>query len=74
MNQSILFNDDLTSTSPGVWQISGFYNGELLVFKILSSVKEATSDITFDWEARIEDWLESNEPEQTPIVLDFTPN
>lgn len=72
MNQSILFNDDLISTAPGVWHISGFYNGELLEFKILSSVEEATSDIAFDWEAKIEDWLESNEPEQTPIILDFT--
>lgn len=71
MNQAILFNDDLTLISEGKWQLSGFYQGELLEFQILSAVTELNNDIIFDWEAQIEDWLDDNEPEQSPIVLDF---
>lgn len=71
MNQAILFNDDLSLIKPGTWQLSGFYQGELLTFQILSSISEIDDGTIFDWEAQIEDWLESNEPEQSPIVLNF---
>ena len=71
MNQAILFNDDLSLVKPGTWQLSGFYSGELLTFHILSPVTEMTTEISFDWEEQIEQWLESNEPEQNPIVLTF---
>lgn len=69
MNQAILFNDDLSLVEPGVWQLSGFYQGELLTFHIHSTVTKITDDIKFDWEADIEDWLDANEPEQSPVVI-----
>lgn len=69
MNQSILFNDDLNLVKPGTWQLSGFYQGELLIFQILTSVTEINDGLKFDWEAEIEDWLDANEPDQSPIVL-----
>lgn len=69
MNQSILFNDDLSLIEPGTWQLSGFYHGELLTFQIQSSITEVDDGIRFDWEAEIEDWLEANEPDQSPIVI-----
>lgn len=69
MNQAILFNDDLSLVEPGVWQLSGFYQGELLTFQIHSTVTKITDDIKFDWEADIEDWLDANEPEQSPVVI-----
>lgn len=72
MNQAILFNDDLTLIKAGIWQISGFYQGELLTFHIKSSLTELDDGMVFDWEERIEDWLGENEIEQSPIILDFT--
>lgn len=72
MNQAILFNDDLSLIKPNTWQLSGFCGGELLVFQIHSSITEMTTEISFDWEEQIEQWLEFNEPEQNPIVLDFS--
>lgn len=74
MNQAIIFNDDLSLIEPGTWQVSGFYQGALLTFRIISSITEMDNDTAFDWEAQIEDWLESNEPEQNPIVLNFDAN
>lgn len=71
MNQSILFNDDLKLIAPETWHISGFYNGELLVFHISSPITELNDEIIFDWEMQVEDWLESNEPEQNPILLNL---
>lgn len=72
MNQAILFNDDLSLVEPGLWQLSGFYQGERLVFQIRSPLTELDSATSFDWEEQIEQWLEDNEPEQSPIVLDFS--
>jgi len=71
MNQAILFNDDLTLIEPGIWQISGFYRGQLIEIKLLSPITEMDDNIRLDWEADIEDWLEDNQPEQKPITLDF---
>ena len=69
MNQAILFNDDLRLIEPGVWQLSGFYQGELIEIKILSPVTEMNDGIRFDWEADIEDWLDNNEPEESPVTI-----
>ncbi len=71
MNQAILFNDDLRLIEPGVWQLSGFYQGELLVIKVLSPITEMTDSTRFDWEAEIEDWLDDNQPEESPVTINL---
>lgn len=71
MNQAILFNDDLRLIEPGVWQLSGFYQGELIEIKILSPVTEMNDGIRFDWEADIEDWLTENELEQSQVTINL---
>ncbi|MBO9491240.1 hypothetical protein J7384_12785 [Endozoicomonas sp. G2_1] len=72
MNQAILFNDDLCQKADGIWQLSGFYQGELVVFELKTKVNELTEQIKFDWELQIEDWLEDNEPVQNPVVITLT--
>ena len=72
MNQAILFNDDLTLVESGLWQLSGFYQGELLVFQLRSPLTEVNDQIKLDWEMQIEDWLEDNEPAQNPVVITLT--
>lgn len=72
MNQAILFNDDLTLVEVGIWQLSGFYQGQLLQFRIHSAKTEVSTSTKFDWEADIEDWLEHNEPEQPLVEFHFS--
>lgn len=69
MNQAILLNSDLTfDESRSLWTISGFYQSQGIVIYI-SEAKLArntyiSSELLFDLEADIEDWLELNEPDE----------
>jgi len=69
MNQSILFNDDLTfNEKVNAWHFTGLLNGELITVQIDEKchhrTKQVTDSIKFDWEDAVEIWLEDNEPNE----------
>jgi len=72
MNQSILFNDDLTyDHTQKLWRFSGLVSGQNITIEIISDVlpdNMSTSD-KLDWELSVEDWLTDNEEIPTTIRL-----
>lgn len=72
MNQSILLNDDIKPIENG-WQQTGLYAGQLITIYIKTSQQQLTTGFKFDIEMAIEDWLDSNEPDQNnQITIELT--
>ncbi len=70
MNQALLLNNDLIfDEQQQSWQMTGFYQGQdiRIFIKInrLPKNSKITSLIVLDLEADIEDWLETNEPDES---------
>lgn len=64
MNQAILFNDDHTYIiDKKLWHFTGLMSGNLINIYITGSTSTITQEDKFDWEEKIEDWLEDNEPD-----------
>lgn len=70
MNQSVLLNNDLKfDQESACWLLTGFYQSQTI--KIYLSAKKLHADtkindtIIFDIEADIEEWLASNEPDDS---------
>ena len=69
MNQALLLNSDLAfDETQRLWKITGFYQTQGIVVFIkeakLSPNVLITSEMIFDLEADIEDWLEVHEPNE----------
>ena len=74
MNQSILFNDDLTFDQQlNAWKVTGLMVGELLTIYVhlpkLRHKVSLDSSIKYDLEEIIEAWLQNNEPESSEIHI-----
>lgn len=74
MNQSIIFNDDLTfSEKHSAWSLSGIISGEVVTiyFHTLSLDRYTRIDscTKYDLEEVAELWLENNEPEGNEIHI-----
>ncbi len=73
MNQAILFNDDIHfSQQYKQWCFSVMLSGEKTWVVIYSQFTEQaiiSTEVKFDWEMLVEDWLEDNEPEAGVIYL-----
>ena len=68
MNQTILLNSDLTfDKDKSCWSLSGFYQTQGIMIYIVEARlprdTHITTNVMFDLEADIEDWLEINEPD-----------
>lgn len=65
MNQAILFNDDHKyDTEKDCWVFTGLLSGQLITIYLSSKTAELNQSNKFEWEERVEDWLEDNEPDQ----------
>lgn len=76
MNQAILFNDDLTfSQHKHAWTFSGLISGNKVTVTIISEEYTENSAINnetiFDWEEKVETWLENNEPDENDEITLF---
>ena len=76
MNQSILFNDDLTfDQEQQAWTFTAMLSGELVKVYFhsmqLKQLEQLDQCTKFDLEEITELWLERNEPEQGEIHINM---
>lgn len=76
MNQSLLFNDDLTKDeNTGNWKITAILAGECITVYFhslaLSRLDSIDSCTKYDLEEVAELWLEKNEPEGNEIHIEM---
>ena len=74
MNQSILFNDDLSfNETHHAWSFTGLVNGQyfsVFIAEKYHSKEQLVSNTTkFDWEEQAEDYLENHELDSQTIWL-----
>lgn len=64
MNQAILFNDDHTYVvEKQLWHFTGLLSGNQVSIFISHSDSTISQADKFDWEEKVEEWLEENEPD-----------
>lgn len=74
MNQAILFNDDLIfDDNVKSWFLTGCIAGEKFIVQIPDKYYakgiKITTEMKFDLEINIENWLRQNEPTDGRIIL-----
>lgn len=76
MNQALLFNDDLKfDDERHAWVFTILLEGNALKVvieeKFHSRISPVEDSIKFDWESKVEDWLEKFEPVGNEILLNL---
>ncbi|WP_448567549.1 hypothetical protein [Thalassotalea ganghwensis] len=73
MNQSLIINDDVHyDNSFQAWCFTALLNGQLLTVVLSDQINpnlNVDQSLKFDWEGRLEDWIEDNDIEQSTIYL-----
>ncbi|WNC68576.1 hypothetical protein RI845_00140 [Thalassotalea nanhaiensis] len=65
MNQAILFNDDhIYIVEKQLWRFTGLLSGNQVNIYIAHSASAISQADKFDWEEKVEEWLEDNEPDE----------
>ena len=77
MNQSIIFNNDISfDEERHAWTFTGLLGGDLITVvideKYHSRALPVTDEKKFDWEILVETWLEEFEPVGNEILLRLT--
>lgn len=73
MNQSLIFNNDLTfNHQKQAWVISALHGGQMIYICMHNDKQPAgktpTAEDLFDWEELADEWLASNELDHTQEI------